>query len=101
MPATLVQSGHSRVQTTLRVPKPLYEQARSLVEANLSAAENINDFIVNAIRAYVKVWQRKQIDAAFAGMVEDADYQKEALMIAADFEQSDWEVLGVDEKQAY
>lgn len=101
MLATLVQSGHSRVQTTLRVPKPLYEQARSLVEANLSAAENINDFIVNAIRAYVKMWRRKQIDAAFAGMVEDVDYQKEALMVAADFEQSDWETLDIGERQAH
>ncbi len=44
------------------------------------------------------MWRRKQIDAAFAGIAEDADYQKEAKLIAEEFSQSDWEALEISEK---
>jgi hypothetical protein len=33
------------------------------------------------------------LDAAFAGMAEDADYQREAEQLAEEFEYSDWEAL--------
>ena len=37
--------------------------------------------------------QRKQIDAVFVGMADDADYQKEAVLLAEEFERSDWEAF--------
>jgi len=37
------------------------------------------------------------IDAQFACMAEDADYQKEAQLLAEEFEHSDWEALGLKE----
>lgn len=82
-----------KVQTTIRLPKPLYEQARSYVEEGLTTAETINDFFIAAIQAYTKMLRRKKIDAAFGPMAKDADYQKEVQVIAEEFAQSDWESL--------
>ena len=47
-----------------------------------------------AIKAYLRMYRRRQIDTAFAGMAKDADYQREATLIAEEFEHSDWEALG-------
>jgi hypothetical protein len=86
--------------TTIRLPLPVYEQAKCVVAKERGASTgtiSINDFIVNAIKAYLKMIKRRQIDAAFAGMAEDADYQKEATLLAEDFEHSDWEALRLEE----
>ncbi len=87
-----------RVRTTVRLPRPLYEEARKFVERELVSAETINDFFVAAILAYVKLLRRKQMDANFARMAEDADYQKEARLIAEEFSTSDWETFQMAEK---
>jgi hypothetical protein len=89
-----------RVRTTVRVPKPLYEEAQHLVERKDTPLSSINDFFVAAICAYVKLMKRKQIDAAFARMSEDVDYQKQARLIAEEFSQSDWETLASVEDEA-
>lgn len=41
---------------------------------------------------------RKQIDAVFADMAEDSDYQTEARLIAEEFANSDWEAFDIVEK---
>jgi hypothetical protein len=82
-----------KVRTTVRMPKLLYDEARKFVHQNVSPAATINDFFVAAVCAYVKLLHRKQVDAAFAAMAEDSDYQKEAQLIAEEFTQSDWEAL--------
>lgn len=87
-----------KVQTTLRLPRPLYEQAREFVEKGYTAAETINDFFIAAIQAYTKMLRRKRIDAAFAHMAEDADYQKAVQIIAEEFSESDWESLEIDQQ---
>jgi len=46
----------------------------------------------------LKMRRRKEIDAAFAGMAEDADYQKEAKLIAEEFAHRDWEALRLKEE---
>jgi hypothetical protein len=97
MPAA-VSSKKERVRTTVRLPRPLYDEARSYLGKDLSPADNINDFFVAAICNYVKLLRRKRIDAAFASIAEDADYQKEAKLIAEEFGQSDWEALEIGEK---
>lgn len=82
--------------TTIRLPRPIYDQAKDFVESekqSTSASLSLNDFFVTAIQAYVKLYRRRQIDAAFAAMAEDSDYQKEASLLAEEFEVSDWEAL--------
>jgi hypothetical protein len=88
-----------RVRTTVRMPSKLYEEARKFVDRDLVQAENINDFFVTAICAYVKLLHRKQIDADFAKMAEDADYQKEVKLIDEEFSPSDWEAFELTEQE--
>ena len=94
MPA--VTSAAKRVRTTVRLPRPLYDKALKMVD--YSAAENINDFFVTAICNYVKMLRRKQLDAAFAGMADDADYLKESKLVEEEFSPSDWEAFEISEK---
>jgi len=90
--------------TTVRLPRPVYEQVKCVVDKERGGGGtgqtriSLNDFIVAAIKAYLKMYRRRQIDAAFAGMAEDADYQKEAKLLAEEFEFSDWEALSLEEK---
>lgn len=87
--------------TTVRLPGPLYDQARDVVEKEKSGGPgnsiSLNDLIVTAIKAYLRMYRRRQIDAAFASMAEDTDYQKEAALLAEEFEHSDWEALELEE----
>jgi len=94
-----VAATKGRVRTTVRMSRNLYDEARRFVDRDLVQAENINDFFVAAICAYVKLLHRKQVDAEFAKMAEDADYQKEARLIVEEFSQSDWEAFEITERE--
>ena len=88
--------------TTVRLPRPLYDQAKRLVDSekkNTTTFLSLNDFFVTAIQAYVKLHRRRQIDAAFAMMAEDSNYQKEASLLAEEFELSDWDALRLGEDE--
>jgi hypothetical protein len=39
------------------------------------------------------------IDAAFASIGEDADYQKQEVLIAEEFSRTDWEALVISERE--
>ena len=87
--------------TTVRLPCSIYDQAKSAVEKEKRESGttiSLNDFIVSAVKAYLKLYQRRQIDAAFAKMAEDANYQKEATLLTEEFERSDWEALRLEEE---
>jgi len=43
----------------------------------------------------IDVLNRKELEAKFAEMAEDSDYQKEAKLIAEEFESSDWEAAKI------
>jgi metal-responsive CopG/Arc/MetJ family transcriptional regulator len=89
----------SKLQTTtVRLPKRLYEEARSVVQKGSTEARSLNDFIVAAIKTYLKIYERKQIDAAFAGMAKDVEYQQEAKLLAKEFAYSDREALRLGDK---
>ena len=95
MPPT---SRKSKLQTTtVRLPRRLYEEARSVVEKGSTEARSLNDFIIVALKTYLKIYERKQIDAAFAGMAQDAEYQQEAKLLAKEFAHSDWEALRLED----
>ncbi|MGH9743898.1 MAG: CopG family transcriptional regulator [Candidatus Acidiferrum sp.] len=84
------------VQTTLRLPKQLYERTKRHVQSEQTAS--LNDFIVNALAAYVRAKERKAIDDAFVEMGEDKRYRREALQIAEEFAASDAEALELTER---
>lgn len=41
--------------------------------------------------------KRAEIDAAFAAMVDDAEYEAEALIINNEFAEADWEAFQIGE----
>lgn len=86
-------SNEKKIRTTVSLPKPVYEEARLFVEKNASSADTMSAFFVSAIVAYLKLLKRKEIDAKFAAMSADSDYQKEATLISDEFSQSDWEAF--------
>lgn len=93
----------SRVETmttTVRLPRLIYDEAKCVVDKEKGESGpvvSMNDLIVLAITAYLKMYKRRQIDAEFALMAEDAEYQKEANLLAEEFQYSDWEALRVGE----
>jgi hypothetical protein len=89
-----------KVRTTVSIPEQLYEEARSLVGEKVTPTGSINGFFVSAIHAYVKLIKRRQIDAEFAGMSMDTEYQREAGRISQEFSQSDWETFERAEKES-
>jgi hypothetical protein len=98
MPRPKQVDKEKKVRTSVSIPESLYEEARSFVDKRVSPADSINSFVVAAILAYVKLIRRKQIDAQFAAMLEDSEYQQEAKVIAEEFSQSDWEAFQSAEK---
>lgn len=89
-----------KVRTTVSLPKPVYEEARTFIGKNAGAGRSINAFFVAAIEAYLKLLKRRQIDSQFAAMSEDADYQRDANLISEEFSPSDWEAFELAERES-
>ena len=82
--------------TTIRLPKDLYEQARTAVK-EAGAASSMNDFLVAAVEEKLQQLREEEIDAAFAEMAHDPEYQNSAIEMVKSFERSDWEAYQVSE----
>jgi hypothetical protein len=89
----------ARIQTTIRLPRNVYQKAKSLIDKPGSEIDTFNDLVVEALQAFVRAARRRQIDEAFSMMSSDAAYQHEALEIAREFEDSDWETLAAPGKR--
>lgn len=83
------------VRTTLALPADLLAAADRAVQAG--KARSRNEFVANALRRELALQERSSIDAAFAGMAEDYDFQQEAIAIAEQFSPADWEALRISE----
>jgi hypothetical protein len=79
--------------TTLRLPKRVYECAKQVVNSGNAQADSFNDFVVNAIRERLRILHEQEIDAAISEIANDAEYQKSAVMMAREFERSDWDAF--------
>lgn len=84
----------TKAQKTVRLPRPLIKEAENLIRSR-GRCESMNDFIVSSVRLRIDVLKRKELDAKFAGMSEDADYQKRTTLMAEQFESSDWETASL------
>lgn len=87
------------VRTTVRLPRALHEKARRLAKSGGTSADTMNDLIESAVAAYIRLLERKKIDAAFEGMSGDASYREEAERIAGEFSESDWESFEAAERE--
>ena len=79
------------VRTTASLPVELLRAADQAVLDG--KAKSRNELLAQALRHELAALERSAIDAAFAGMADDADYQAEARKIAEQFLDSDWESL--------
>ncbi len=77
--------------TTVRLPRQVYERAKTVVLQ--SQASSFNEFVVQAIEEKVRRLTEAEIDAAFAQMAHDSDYQRGSIALANEFERSDWEAF--------
>ncbi|GAA6616311.1 ribbon-helix-helix domain-containing protein [Scytonema sp. NUACC26] len=85
------------VRTTLTIPVELLEATDRAVQEG--KAKSRNEFVARALRRELAAQKRAEIDAAFAKMADDDEYQAESLAIARDFAKSDWEAFQIGESQ--
>src|ERR1700721_2587876 len=85
--------GRKKIRTTVTLPEPVYEEARSLIDSDTAPADSMNGFFEAAITAYLKHFKRRELDAQFAAMATDPAYQREAAAISEEFSESDWEAF--------
>ena len=82
--------GVSKIQKTIRLPKSLLEEVERIIKYS-RRMESTNDFIVKSMQLRVSILKRRELDAKFSGMSKDTDYQRDAQLMAEEFESSDWE----------
>ena len=84
------------VRTTAALP---VEFLKAVDQAVLDGkAKSRNELLAQALRHELAALERSAIDADFAGMANDEDYQVEARKITEQFINSDWECLNtIDE----
>lgn len=85
------------VRTTLALASELLEATDKAVSQG--KAKSRNEFVAQALRHELAALRRAEIDAAFAEMANDAEYQSEALQIEAEFAKASWEALQLGERE--
>ena len=79
------------VRTTLSLPADLLEAVDRAVRDG--QARSRNELVARALGRELAAQERLAIDAGFAGMAADRDYQEEARSVASEFAAADWEAL--------
>lgn len=77
------------VRTTITLPSDLLADVDRAIQAG--EARNRNELIASALRRELAARERSAIDAAFAEMASDPDYQAEIQTIAEEFTTADSE----------
>ena len=85
------------VRTTLTLPAELLEATDRAVREG--KAKSRNEFVALALRRELADLKKTEIDAAFAAMADDTEYQSEAMAIANELAKADWEAFQIGESQ--
>lgn len=96
--ARKTQFGNECKSTTVRIPKLLCEETKTLVNASGIEIGSFNEFVVDSLRQRLRSLRKKSVDEAFKGMATDKKYQSEMEKISAEFEVSDWHSISQIEK---
>ena len=84
------------VRTTVALPQQLLDAVDQAVREG--KAKSRNELLATAVRHELAALERNAIDAAFADMAHDLDYQEEARRITDDFTRADWSAFRQAEK---
>ena len=87
----------AKTRTTLSLPSKLLQATDELIAKG--KIKNRNEFIAEAIALRLQALEKEEIDAEFAHMANDTEYQEEALQIEAEFTSASWEALNIGESQ--
>lgn len=87
----------STVRTTLSLPAELLEATDLAISKG--QAKSRNEFIAQALKHELAALRRAEIDAEFAAMADDVEYQAEVLQIEAEFALASWEAFKIAESQ--
>lgn len=87
-----------RIQTTLRLPRDLYDQIHTLLSRDSAGLDSLNELTVKALTFYLKMLRRARVDASFAEMANDAHFQRETEKIMKEFESADTEAFRLIEQ---
>jgi len=83
------------VRTMLTIPQDILNAVDQVVSNG--RARSRDEFVASALRRELQRIADAAIDAEFAGMADDVDYQAEARQIADEFACADWEALQLAE----
>ena len=72
--------------TTVRIPRELHNEVKAVLDEG--AFGSFNELLVAAVQNFLKVLRDRAVDAQFARMAEDENYQKVALNLYNLFENS-------------
>jgi metal-responsive CopG/Arc/MetJ family transcriptional regulator len=86
----------AKVQTTLEISPDLLDAVDTAVRDGEAASRD--EFVTTALRHELAARRRVEIDAEFALMADDPEFQREALEIASEFATADWEALRTAER---
>ncbi len=87
-----------KTRTTVTLPVELRQRIENAVTRG--AAPSQNSLIVRAVETYLTAQEEAWIDAQFAEMATDPEYQDLQRQIAAEFSVSDWEALQAGEESS-
>jgi metal-responsive CopG/Arc/MetJ family transcriptional regulator len=87
----------STIRTTVTLPADLLEAADQAVREG--KARNRNELLATALRKELAEQRRAALDAAFAEMANDAEYQAETRTIGREFARADWEAWQLAESE--
>ncbi|GFE70199.1 ribbon-helix-helix domain-containing protein [Chroococcus sp. FPU101] len=74
---------HSKTRTSLTLPTELLAAINQIV--NQGKAKSRDEFVTKAIKNELAALKRSEIDAEFAQMAHDTEYQALAIQIKAEF----------------
>jgi metal-responsive CopG/Arc/MetJ family transcriptional regulator len=83
------------VRTTVALPADLLEAADNAIRDG--KARSRNELVAAALRRELAAEERTAVDAAFAAMADDSEYQAEALAIEAEFASAGEEAMRLAE----
>ena len=83
------------IRTTVNLPADLVDAADRAVREG--RARSRNDLLVAALRRELAAQERAEIDAAFAALADDHEFQAESVELAEEAVRSGWEALRIAE----
>jgi Arc/MetJ-type ribon-helix-helix transcriptional regulator len=83
------------VRTTVALPADLIAAVDRAVREG--RARSRSELLTTALQHELAALDRRAVDAAFAPLADDLDYQNEAMTLSTEFAAADWEALQLGE----